>query len=901
MGNLNNVFNPSSVALIGASDKEGSIGRIILTNLLQAEGRKIFPVNPGKKVLMGLECFADIASIADPIDLAVIATPAKEVPELVEECGRAGIGGLVIISAGFREVGEEGRLLEQRITATRKQYGMRILGPNCLGFVRPNAGLNATFMKMNPPPGNIAFISQSGALGTAILDWAVDAHVGFSMFASLGAMIDVDFGDLIDFLGDDDQTRSILLYMEGIGNAKKFMSAARAFAMHKPIIVLKPGRFTESARAARSHTGAMAGDDAIYEAAFKRAGVVRVREIADLFDAAEILESRKLPKGAKLAIVTAAGGPGVMATDALIDLGGELARLSDESMQQLNDVLPPFWSKGNPVDVLGDADAARYARAIDVCLADSGVDGVLVICVPTNTAPPDEVAQAVIDSAKKAWKPIVTAWMGAQEVRAGREMLTQHDIPTYENPEEAVRAYVNMYRYRRNLELLYEAPADLPAQETPREELKDFIKRIMGEKERLKDLINRAIGDGRTLLNEDESKEFLAAFGIPTTIPSMTHHAEEAVAVARETGYPVAIKIVSPDITHKSDVGGVALGIHSDEQLRQVYERMVTTVKERAPKAVIEGITVQKMIEGIDYELILGSKKDKDFGAVILFGMGGITAELIKDFSIGLPPLNETLAKRLMEETKAYKLIQGWRGKPAADIEGLEIILVNFSYLVVAFPEIAEIDINPLAISGGNLCALDARIILDKDYTESASPHPHLVISPYPIKLIMPLTLPDGTKMVLRPIRPEDEPLEREFLSTLSDESLRTRFFSAFRDISHEWLVMFCNIDYDRHIAMVAQVTENEKRRMVGVARVIINSDFNSGEIAVLVHDRFQGKGLGKELMEVVIKIARGKGLHEIYGEVLTENDRMLGLCRKLGFTTKMLPGGTTRIMLPLK
>jgi acetyltransferase len=901
MGNLNNLFNPGSVALIGASDREGSLGKIILTNLLQAKDRKIFPVNPKNKALLGLECFENVAGIPDPVDLAVIATPAKEVPELVEECGSAGVGGLVIISAGFKEIGEEGRLLEQRVTATRKKYGMRILGPNCLGFVRPNAGLNATFMKMNPPPGNIAFISQSGALGSAILDWAVHEHVGFSMFASLGAMIDVDFGDLIDFLGEDDATRSILLYMEGVGNAKKFMSAARAFAMHKPIIILKPGRFTESAKAARSHTGAMAGDDAIYEAAFKRAGTVRVKEIADLFDAAEILDSRKLPRGPRLAIVTAAGGPGVMATDALIDLGGELAGFSDESMERLNQLLPTFWSKGNPIDVLGDADAARYAGAIDVCLGDSGVDGILVICVPMDTAPPDVVARVVIDSAEKAWKPIITAWMGAEKVRAAMETCAQHNIPNYATPEEAVRAYVNMYRYSRNLELLYETPAELPVQETPQEDLKDFIKRIIGEKERLKGLIKRVIREGRTLLNEDESKEFLAAFGIPTTIPSMTHHVEEAVAVAREIGYPVAIKIVSPDITHKSDVGGVALGLHSEEQLRQAYERMVTAVKERAPKALIEGVAIQKMVEGIDYELILGSKKDKDFGAVILFGMGGITAELIKDFSIGLPPLNETLAKRLMEETKAYKLIQGWRGKPPADLEELEATLVKFSYLVVAFPEIAEIDINPLAISGGKLCALDARIILDKDYSESASPYPHLVITPYPVRFIMPWRLSDGTEILLRPIRPEDEPLEREFLATLSVESLRTRFFSAFRNISHEWLVMFCNIDYDRHIAMVAQVKENEERKIIGVARVIINPDFNSGEIAVLVHDRFQRKGLGKKLMEVVIEIAEWKGLHEIYGEVLTDNDKMLGLCRKLGFKTKWLPGGTTTIRLPLK
>jgi len=901
MGNLNNLFNPGSVALIGASDKEGSVGKIILTNLLQAKDRKIFPVNPNKETLLGLKCFRNVTDIAGHVDLAVIATPARYVPELVEECGKTGIGGAVIVSAGFKEIGEEGRLLGQRVTAARKKYGMRILGPNCLGFVRPNVGLNATFMKTNPPSGNIAFVSQSGALGGAILDWAVDEHVGFSMFASLGSMIDADFGDLIDFLGDDEDTKSILLYMEGIGNARKFMSAARAFAMHKPIIVLKPGRFTQSARAARSHTGAMAGDDAIYEAAFKRVGVVRVKEIADLFDAAEVLESRRLPLGPRLAIVTAAGGPGVMATDALIDLGGELARLSHESLERLNRFLPPFWSKGNPVDLLGDADAARYGAAIDTCLSDPGIDGVLVIYVPMETAPPDEVAKVILDQAKGVGKPVLAAWMGSRKLRPAVERLAQNDIPTYETPEEAVRAYVNMYRYKRNLTLLYETPAELPVRETPQEDLKDLVTRIMENKEHLRGLIKGAVGEGRTLLNEDDSKQFLAAYGIPATIPSIARHVEDAVAFAREIGYPVVIKIVSPDISHKTDAGGVAVGIRSDEQLRQTYGTMMTIVRERAPQASIEGIAVQKMIEGIDYELILGSKKDKDFGSVILFGMGGVTAELIKDFSVALPPLNQTLAKRLIEETKAYRLIQGWRGKAPADLEELERILVRFSYLIVDFPEIAEIDINPLAISSGTMCAVDARILLDADCRESASPYPHLVITPYPARFIMPWRLPDGTDVLLRPIRPEDEPLEREFLSTSSEESRRTRFFSPFRDISHEWLVMFCNIDYDRHIAIVAEIREEGKRKIVGVARIIINPDLNSGEIALLVHDRFQRRGVGRKLMDVVIQIGRWKGLQEITGEVLTDNEKMLALCKKVGFTTKWLPGGTTSISLPLK
>lgn len=901
MGNLNNLFNPKGIAVIGASDREGSVGRIALTNLLQAKDRKIFPVNPHKNSVLGRECFKDITSIGKPVDCAVIAAPAKEVPGLIEACGKAGVGGAVIFSAGFKEIGEEGMLLEQQVAALKKQYGMRILGPNCLGFVRPNAGLNATFMRTSPPSGHIAFVSQSGALGSAILDWAVDEHVGFSMFASVGAMMDVDFGDLIDFLGEDNDTRSILIYMEGVGNAKKFMSAARAFAMHKPIIIIKPGRFTESAKAARSHTGSMAGDDAIYEAAFERVGVVRVKEISDLFNVAEILDSRKLPGGPRLAIVTAAGGPGVMATDALLDNGGQLAKLSDLTIEQLNGVLPPFWSKGNPIDVLGDADASRYGKAIKICLDDAGIDGIMVIYVPMEIAPPDDVARAVIENAKNTWKPVIAAWIGGKKVRDAMETLARNNVPNYGTPEEAVKAYLYMYWYKKDLELLYETPAELPVQETPQMDRRELFKMILGEKARLKALIRKVMAEGRTLLNEGESKAFLAAYHIPTTIPSTAHNEEEALAIASKIGFPVVIKIVSPDITHKTDVGGVAVGIRTEEQLKQAYERMMATVKERAPKAMIEGISVQRMIEDIDYELILGSKKDKDFGSVILFGMGGITAELIEDFSIGFPPLNRTLAKRLMEETRAYKLVQGWRGKTPVNLDELETILVLFSYLVVGFPEIAEIDINPLAVSMGKVCAIDARIILDGDYRESASPYPHLVISPYPISQVMQSKLTDGTDIVIRPIMPEDEPLEREFLATLSDESRRTRFFSAFKEVTHDWLVMFCNIDYDRHIAMVAETTEKGERKIMGVVRLILDPDLNSGEIAALVHDRFQRKGVGQRLMQRVIEIARRKGLDEIHGEVLTDNRNMLGLCKKLGFATKRLPDGITRITLPLK
>jgi acetyltransferase len=889
MGHIQVMFNPKTIALIGATEKEGAVGRTILENLLRSKERRIFPINPHTSKVLDVESYPTIAGVPEHVDLTVVATPARSVPEVVEECGQAGVEGVVIISAGFKEIGEEGKRLESEIDRIRKKYGMRILGPNCLGFVRPALDLNATFLRGKPPAGNIAFISQSGALGSAILDWAVSAGIGFSMFASLGSMIDIDFGDMIDFLGDDEATRSILIYMEGVGNARKFMSAARGFARRKPIIILKPGRFAESARAAHSHTGAMAGDDAVYEAAFRRAGIVRVGEIAELFDAAEVLDSKRLPAGPRLAIVTSAGGPGVMATDALIHLGGELSQLSDESMKQLNAFLPPYWSKANPVDVLGDATVDRFTKALTICLSDPMTDGALVIYVPMDSAPSTQLAQAVADSVKNAWKPVIATWMGGKDVEEGRHIFIENSIPNYDTPEEAVRTYVNMCRYKRHLDQLYETPDELPAQKAP-------------SKDHLKELLKMALKEGRKLLNEEESKDFLMTYGIPVTMPQLAQGPEAAVSIAEKVGYPVVIKVVSPDISHKTDVGGVVMGIDSSVALKEAYEKLLQRVKERAPAAAIEGVVVEKMVTDVDYELILGAKKDKDFGSVILFGMGGTTAEFIKDFSIGLPPLNQTLAKMLMQDTKVYKMLQGFRGKPPADFEGIEEILVNFSNLIVDFPEIAEIDINPLAISNGKASALDARIIIDKNYDATGrSPYPHLIITPYPTKYITPWQLLEGTEVLLRPIRPEDEPAEHEMLSSLSEETARTRFFSTIKDISHEWLILFCNIDYDRHVAIVAEVRENGKKKMIGVARLIMNPDLTSGELAVLVQDRFQGKHLGSKFVEVLIGIARERGLENIRAEVLTDNKRMLTVLRRLGFTIQWLPGGTSEAVLKMK
>ncbi len=887
MGSLKNMFNPSTIAVIGASEKEGSVGRTVFENLLLATDRKVFPVNPSKETVLGVPAFKSVRDIGQHLDLAVLAVPATSVPSVVEECGQTGTEGMVIISAGFKEIGGEGQRLEEQIAEIRRKYGMRIIGPNCLGFIRPALNLNATFINAMPQSGKIAFISHSGALGSAILDWAMDAQIGFSMFVSVGSMLDVDFGDLIDYLGDDPETRSIIIYMEGVGHAKKFMSAARGFARTKPIIVLKPGKFLEGAKAALSHTGAMTGDDQVYDAAFKRVGVVRVEGINDLFNCAAVLDSEHLPAGSRVVIITNAGGPGAITTDWLIAHGGSLAKLTDESIAELNTFLPKYWSHGNPVDVLGDADVDRYIKSLAVCLQDKNVDGVLLIYTPQGQVKPSELAEAVALSAQGAPKPIITTFMGGNAVAQARQLFINVNIPTYDTPEEAVRTYLYMYKYERNLQLLYETPAELPVdQEPPKNSLKALIRSICRE--------------GRTALTEEESKRFLRTYKIPFTSVHIASSAEEAADIAQVEGYPVVLKIVSPDILHKTEVGGVILDVKSKDELKERYEELMNRVAKRAPGARITGVSVQAMVLDIDYELILGAKKDKDFGAVILFGLGGIGAELFRDFSIGLPPLNQTLARRMMEETKVYKMIQGFRGKQPVDLMELEQIIVSFANLIADFPEIDEMDINPIAIAKGDPVAIDARIIIDKNCLDYWPPHPHLVISPYPTRYITPYTLSNGTEVILRPIRPEDEPLEHEMLATLSQDTVRGRFFQSIKDISHAVLTRFCNIDYDREMAIVAELRERGVRKVIAVGRIIIESDFRSGEFALLVHDDYQNMGLGYKLLDMMIGIGLEKRLETIYGIVLPDNYRMLHICRNAGFSISRLPDGLMRVELVL-
>ena len=876
MRDLESLLNPKAIALIGATDRDGSVGQTLVTNLLLGKSeRKIYFANPKRESAMGEECYASIADVPEQVDLAIVATPAETVPQIVEECGQAGVGGMVIISAGFREVGQSGKKIEDEIAAIRARYGMRIIGPNCLGIIRPHVNLNATFLRRNPEPGRIAFISQSGALGSAILDWAVSANVGFSAFLSVGSMLDVDFGDLIDFLGEDPSTRSIIVYMESVGNARRFMRAARGFARNKPIVVIKPGKYAEGARAAMSHTGAMVGSYEVYDAAFRRAGIVRVDEILDLFNCASVLDSRFLPAGPRIAIITNAGGPGVIAADAVMGYGCELAQLSEKTIADLDSSLPSYWSHANPVDVLGDADVERFAKAITTCLADPGVDGIVVIYTPQGAATPTELAERVVAVAEKRIKPILTVWMGEHEVRAGREVFHSKNIPTYASPEVAIRTYMYMWKYKRNLDLLNETPEELSLGFSP-------------PSSHVRLLAERALQEGRTFLTEDKADRFLDAYGIPRAKGILCTSVEQAASAAVTIGYPVVLKIVSPDIIHKVDAGGVITGVKSEAELKGAFARLLDGVRETSPQAQIDGVYVQRMIEDVSYELILGSKKDVDFGSVILFGAGGIGVEAYRDFSTKLPPLNQTLARRLIEDTKIWEILKsGLRNRPPADLRLLEEIVVKFSNLVVDFPEIAEIDINPLAVCREGIYALDSRIVLDPQGLDSKDPHRHLVIMPYPVKYITPWRLKDGTEVLLRPIRPEDERLEAELISGLSDETSRFRFFQVMRNISHEVLTGYCNIDYDREMAIIAELSEGGKKRNIGVSRLITEPGDKRAEFAIVVADDFAGQGLGTKLLDMLIGIGEEKRLETIYGIVLADNSNMIRLCRGLGFEIK--------------
>ncbi|MCR4404930.1 MAG: bifunctional acetate--CoA ligase family protein/GNAT family N-acetyltransferase [Candidatus Acetothermia bacterium] len=876
--NLEKIFAPKRIAVVGASDDPGSVGQTVLRNLIGSGfAGVVYPVNLKRESVMGIAAYPSLKEIPKQVDLAVIATPAQTVPDLIEECGQAGILGVIVISAGFKEIGEEGRLLEEEILKRARPYGVRIIGPNCLGVIAPRMRLNASFAASMPQPGNLALISQSGALCTAILDWSAREGVGFSYFVSIGDMVDVDFGDLIDYFGADPQTRAIILYIESLTNVRKFMSAARAFARTKPIVVVKSGRFPEAAKAAASHTGALAGEDLVYDAAFQRAGIVRVEEIEDLFDCAEIVAKQRNPKGPRLAIITNAGGPGVMATDGLLTYRGKLAELSPETMERLNGVLPPFWSHGNPVDILGDAPPERYAKALEVVLQDKAVDGVLVVLTPQAMTDPTGVARQVIQVAKESTKPVLAAWMGGESVAEGIELLNKMGVPTYSTPEQAAKTFSYMYSYTRNLELLYETPKDIRV---------DFAL----DRKRVKEIFDLIMMEGRELLSETISKSLLETYGIPVAKPYPARTPEEAIALAERIGYPVVLKLLSPQISHKSDVGGVLLDLHSAEAVRKGFQEIVDRARRAEPKAQIEGVTVQKMIRAENgYEVILGAKKDPTFGAVILFGMGGIAAEVFQDRAVGLPPLNERLAQRLIESTRSYRVLKGFRGRPPVNLDLLKEILIRFSYLVVDYPEIEEMDINPLLISPEGAWALDARVLIDKEaLAYGVKPYSHLAIRPYPEELVQRTKTKDGAPLTLRPIKPEDEPLWHKMLATFSEETIRFRFFYHIGEITHEFATRYCFIDYEREVAIVAELEEGGERKLIGVGRLTSEPNQEEAELAVVVGDPWQGRGVGTLLTDYCLEIARRRGVKRVFAEMLPDNERIIAMLRRRGFQMEL-------------
>jgi acetyltransferase len=871
-------FAPKNVAVIGATETADSVGRTVLWNLIRNPfGGAVFPVNPKRSSVLGVRAYPNIGSVPERADLAVIVTPARSVPDVIRDCAAAGVRGAVVISAGFKEIGPEGAALEQRVLEEARAGKVRVIGPNCLGVMSPVSGLNATFAAGMARPGDVAFISQSGALCTAVLDWSLKEMVGFSAFVSTGSMLDVGWGDLIDHFGDDERTRSIVIYMESIGDARSFVSAAREVGLSKPVIVIKAGRTEAAAKAAASHTGALAGSDDVLEAAFRRSGVLRVNYISEIFYMTETLARQPRPKGPRLTIVTNAGGPGVLATDALISDGGQLAELSSTTIEALNKVLPRHWSHNNPIDVIGDAGPDRYVAAVDIAAKDPDSDGLLVIMTPQGMTSATEIAEKLKPYAKLEGKPILASWMGGAEVAAGEEILNHAGIPTFPYPDTAARAFHYMWRYSYNLKALYETP-------TPGDDPGDTA----GGQTRAEEIVSAVRRSGRTLLTEFESKQLLSAYGLPTVNTVVAASEVEAVEAAGKIGYPVVLKLHSESVTHKTDVGGVHLNLRDAAEVHEAWAAISASVREKVGAEHFQGVTVQPMIAPGGYEIILGSKVDAQFGPVLLFGSGGQLVEVYRDRSLALPPLNTTLARRMMEQTRIFTAFRGVRGRAPVDLAALEQLLVRFSRLVVEQPWIEEIDINPLLVSAERIVALDARVIV---YGAGVRQQdlPKLAIRPYPVRYVWSFLMKDGTEATVRPIRPEDEPLVAHFHETLSERSVYFRYFHMInleRRVAHERLTRICFIDYDREMALVIERKNPTSgvREILGIGRLTGLREAAGPEFAVVVSDQFQRLGLGTELLRRLVEVGRGEGATRVTGYIVPENVAMQSVSKRLGF-----------------
>ncbi len=871
---LTDLFTPEKIALFGASDRENSVGGVVFKNLLSSgfEGR-IFAINPKHDTVQGQPAYASLEAVGESIDLAVVATPAATIPAIVEACGEHGIKMMLILSAGFREIGEEGKRLEKQITEKCERHGIRMMGPNCLGLIRPDKKLNITFGHNIAKSGNIALVSQSGAICTAILDWAEMNDIGFSAVVSTGIGADLDFGDYLDYLVSDPLTKSILLYIEGISDARRFMSSLRAAARIKPVIALKVGRHAAGAEASMSHTGALVGSDETFSAALSRSGVLRVESVSQLFAAAKVLSSESSRVASdRLVIITNGGGPGVMAADRATDQGIELSTLSDETIEKLNQVLPGVWSHGNPVDIIGDAPPDRYSAAVDICLEDPGVDGAIVILTPQAMTAPTLVAEELIKSAKDSKKPVLTSWMGGTQVEEARRVLKEAHIADFNMLEDAVDAFSFIGTYNRNQRLLLQTPARLTGDQGT------------ADRDGARLIIEGVLNERRKVLTEPESMAILNAFKIPAAENGVASTANQALVIAETIGYPVVMKVLSNDISHKSDAGGVRLNVASAQEVRGAYRDMIEQVKKNRPNATIDGITIAKMYRSPNArELMIGIIRDPVFGPVISFGSGGTMVEVMGDSAISLPPLNRRLAKDLIYRTKAAKMLGNFRNMPAVDIEKLIDVLVAVSNLACELPWIREMDINPLLVDENGVVAVDARIRVAYP-KPSTDPYNHLAIHPYPIHLITEEQLNDGTDIIIRPIRPEDAEMEQEFIRGLSAESKYFRFMNSIHELSLEMLVRFTQIDYHNEMALVAINPGPKGEEEIGVARYMTNPDKKTCEFAIVVSDKWQGKGIARLLMQKLLDIARNRNLEVMEGQVLANNYRMLELMASMGF-----------------
>ena len=877
--NLDRIFQPKSIAVIGASEKAGSIGEAVMQNLITGGFTgDIFPVHPRYRKVYKHKAHHNIKEIGSPVDLAVIVTPIVTVPGIIEDCAAIDCGGAIIISAGGKEVGDAGVEIERKIRQAASGKDLRIIGPNCLGVVCSETNLNASFAGRMPKPGKMAFISQSGAICTSILDFAAKENMGFSYFVSLGSMLDVDFGDIIDFLGNDPEVSSIVMYVESLTQYRNFMSAARAVSRVKPIIVFKAGRSKAGAMATASHTGAMAGEDDVYDAAFKRAGIVRVKTFEELFDCAEFIAKQPKPLGKGLAIVTNSGGPGVIATDSLSDYGVEPVVLKPETISRLNKILPPFWSHSNPVDMLGDASSERYQKVVEVLLEDKNINGLLIMFAPQSLTDPADVAKRLAGILTNKRIPIITTWMGGLNVDKGRAIFNQAGISTFDTPERAVRAFMDLYEYSRNIRMLQEIPPSLP-------------NKLNFDRTKATSLIQKGLERASGMLTESEAKQLLAAYGIPVNPTETATDENAAIRLANQIGFPVALKIHSVDISHKTDVGGIVLDIRDENGVREAFTQIIRNVKGARPDVRIEGVTVQKMLSRSDYELIVGAKKDRDFGPVLLFGMGGIYTEVINDRALALPPINRLLAKRLIEGTKISRVLQGYRNLSGVNLLLLEEILIRLSQLVTDFSEIEEIDINPLIAGHTEIVAADARVVVKPSEVKAPM---HLVISPYPNQLEERISNKNFDNLLIRPIRPDDASLLVGLFNSLSEKSIYYRFFSQMKKLPNHMLVRFTQIDYDREIALAVVDESSGENRLLGVGRIIPEYNRKNAEFAVVVIDEWQGKGIGVELLSRCLTASMKMNMEQVWGMVLAENSNMLALGRKLGFTIKMIPGSHT-------